>query len=360
MPQRFHQGLVATSQQANRKSNSRTALKKAAARTVAQAEVGCRPMVEHLEQRELLSATYYVSPNGSNTNSGTLAAPFKTIQFAADVAGYGGKVEIEGGTYYETVTPKSGQTFQNYNGEKVTISGANPISGFTDYSGSIYSAYDPTTLGAGNDQVFVNGVAINWAEWPNTAIGDWSRPTTATMQATHVSGDTAVIYNSALSQPTNYWAGSYIHMDPGQAWVDEIGTVVSSAPGSITVHFVNDGHYAEPTAGNQFQIFGTFKALNTAGQWRQSKQRKRRGQDARLRVQPEPSQRRDDRGSQSLCLHDLRPLQRKPYRRQRNYRRIRVQPIGVCQRVVHGSDRWHLPDWIGRSHRKQHRRVQHG
>ena len=52
-----------------------------------------------------VAANYYVSTNGSNSNSGTsLASPFLTIQQAANVAQAGDNVYVRGGTYRETVT----------------------------------------------------------------------------------------------------------------------------------------------------------------------------------------------------------------------------------------------------------------
>lgn len=45
--------------------------------------------------------TYYVSPYGSDTNSGEFAAPFRTIQHAANLAQAGSAVLVRGGTYYE-------------------------------------------------------------------------------------------------------------------------------------------------------------------------------------------------------------------------------------------------------------------
>jgi hypothetical protein len=49
---------------------------------------------------------YYVATTGSDSNAGTMAAPFATMQKGADVAGAGDTVYIRGGTYNIT-TPKT-------------------------------------------------------------------------------------------------------------------------------------------------------------------------------------------------------------------------------------------------------------
>src|SRR5579859_3511318 len=87
-----------------------------------------RSVIEMIEPRVLLS-TYFVSTSGSDGAAGTLHAPFRTIQHAANLARPGDTVLIRGGTYPETVTPaRSGTpgapiTFAAYNGENVTIDG---------------------------------------------------------------------------------------------------------------------------------------------------------------------------------------------------------------------------------------------
>src|SRR5579859_3437054 len=133
--------------------------------------------VETLESRTLLSSTWYVAVNGNDSSPGTLAAPFRTIQQAANHAAWGDVVDIRGGTYHETVKPPHGGiTFQDYNGESVTVSGADPVTGWGNYSGNIYQAPMSWDLGEGNNQVFVNGSPVNEARWPNTSI-DLSHPT---------------------------------------------------------------------------------------------------------------------------------------------------------------------------------------
>lgn len=74
--------------------------------------------------------TYYVSTSGLDTNAGTLAAPWRTIQHAANSVQPGDTVEVETGTYNEIVTMKtSGNatqgyiTFTNYPGQSPIVDG---------------------------------------------------------------------------------------------------------------------------------------------------------------------------------------------------------------------------------------------
>jgi hypothetical protein len=72
---------------------------------------------------------YYVSPNGSDTNPGTLAQPWKTISKAAETLTAGQTVYVRGGTYTERLIPKNSGTenayivYSNYPGELPVISG---------------------------------------------------------------------------------------------------------------------------------------------------------------------------------------------------------------------------------------------
>src|SRR5437870_5458992 len=55
-------------------------------------------LIDSLESRLLLS-TYYVSPSGSDAAAGGQAAPWKTLQKAADNAKAGDVVHVGAGTY---------------------------------------------------------------------------------------------------------------------------------------------------------------------------------------------------------------------------------------------------------------------
>ncbi len=94
----------------------------------------------------------------------------------------GDLVLIEGGTYGETVTPAhSGTpakpiTFAAYDNR--AVSSAAPIDhGVVAGNGSVYQASLPWDLGAGRNQVFVDGQPLNKARWPATSL-DLSHPPT--------------------------------------------------------------------------------------------------------------------------------------------------------------------------------------
>jgi hypothetical protein len=73
---------------------------------------------------------HYVSTAGNDTNAGTLSAPWRTIQHAANSVNPGDTVQVEGGVYNEIVTiPTSGNatqgyiTFTNYPGQSPVVDG---------------------------------------------------------------------------------------------------------------------------------------------------------------------------------------------------------------------------------------------
>ncbi|RCX14837.1 dockerin type I repeat protein [Anaerobacterium chartisolvens] len=102
-------------------------------------------------------ATYYVSPAGSDSNPGTIDAPFQTITKARDVVRTINKsmtgdiyVYLRGGDYRITSTITFGTQdsgsngyrifYQAYEGEKPVLNGATKVTGWTQHSGNIYKA----------------------------------------------------------------------------------------------------------------------------------------------------------------------------------------------------------------------------
>lgn len=78
----------------------------------------------------VIGTAFYVSTTGNDSNPGTLTAPWKTIQHAANSVQAGGTVFVRGGVYNESVSisasgsPTAGPiTFENYPGESAIIDG---------------------------------------------------------------------------------------------------------------------------------------------------------------------------------------------------------------------------------------------
>ncbi|HEY8750071.1 MAG TPA: hypothetical protein VIM11_18955, partial [Tepidisphaeraceae bacterium] len=241
-------------------------------------------ITEALEPRRLLSSNFVVAPNGSNANPGTLAQPFATIQHAADVAQAGDTVYIRGGTYRETVTPAHSGTasapiiFEPYNGESVTVSGADVVGNWAASGNSIYSTTPGWNLGEGSNQVFVDGTMMGGARSPNNPnAADFfhyptytidSATTTASPNGPFGNTETATIQSSALNDPPNAWVGATVHIAPGEGWVWQTGTVIASQPGSITYQYTQLNLVQQfPSVGDPFYLTGKLYALDSPGEW---------------------------------------------------------------------------------------------
>jgi hypothetical protein len=161
----------------------------------------------------LSAADYTVDGvNGSNANPGTPASPFATIQKAVDVltangtSAAAGTITVRAGTYRESVVLKRGgtgaagrlviQAYRDGNGvrETVVVSGLDPLAGpWTTHSGSIRKATMGWSLDDGNtsvdagkrglarDQIFVDGLPMVHARWPDVPVADAMRLTTANL-----------------------------------------------------------------------------------------------------------------------------------------------------------------------------------
>ena len=124
--------------------------------------------------------TYYVAPSasgGSNSNAGTLAAPYETLQHAINQLTAGDILYVREGTYRETITidedGSSGNliTIQNYNNEVVTIDGTSDITGTWSTYGGVSGAYQLSYNGD-ITQLFVDDEPMVNARWPNAQFYD--------------------------------------------------------------------------------------------------------------------------------------------------------------------------------------------
>ncbi|KQR53536.1 hypothetical protein ASF88_01240 [Leifsonia sp. Leaf336] len=87
------------------------------------------------------SGAVVVSPSGSDSAAGTLAAPFATVQKALNAAPNGATIVLRGGTYHESLTVPGGKklTVQSYPKEAVYLDGSSVVGGWAK-SGSVWRA----------------------------------------------------------------------------------------------------------------------------------------------------------------------------------------------------------------------------
>ena len=227
---------------------------------------------------------FYVSPQGNDSNQGnSINSSLKTIQKAVDLAMPGSTILIRGGIYRETVTTsRSGElmapiTIQNYDNEKVTVSGVDVISdNWTLVGNEVYRAPMPWKYHFANEsadydsnQIFHKGLMLELARWPNQTSNDPVFPTVALADSVTFSksnlgladNDLATFHKSDFQEPPSRWIGAKIWVNLARNGTDgqgQTGTVVSAKLGSITVKNIDtrggNGAWSIGT-GTEFYLF---------------------------------------------------------------------------------------------------------
>lgn len=229
-----------------------------------------------------VGAEFYVdcrvpkSGNGASTQSA-----FRTIGEAAAQMRAGDTCYIRGGTYRETVVPANSGTlgrpmvFTHYDGEAVTVSGADEIDGgWTVYRDNIYrktitlpvTGYNNSITGNTAllaNQVFASGKMMIEARWPNVDNSDDLlnrndfRPVTA---GAWISGNGTTLQDSAIPDIPGGWTGGVIWFI---GWfIPQTSGISASSPGQVQF----------PTkAGDEFHDYyyltGRLGALDTEKEW---------------------------------------------------------------------------------------------
>jgi hypothetical protein len=217
------------------------------------------------------ASAYYVSTNGDDSAAGTFNAPFRTIQHCAEVVTAGKSCIIRGGVYQEEVHPAhSGQpgspiTFKPYPGESVTISGAEVLTGWKHDTGHVYYANMDWDLGAGNNQVFVDGKMMIEARWPNTGL-DLLNQIRGSVDSVTGSGSNYTLHDSNLPSGLK---GAYVNigLGSGNPWTMQTARVTSSSSGQITIEPVGDTLAYPPEADFPYFVWGKRSLLDAPGEW---------------------------------------------------------------------------------------------
>jgi hypothetical protein len=237
----------------------------------------------------LSGAELYVAPVGDDANPGTKARPLATIQAGVDKLRPGDTLLILAGVYRETIIfPRSGTaekpiTVKAPNGEKVVISGGEPVDGWTlhDPSKNIWKAKMPWTLGTGRNQVFCGEEVLIEARFPNQPAPGLEMPVSGLCGLWPTFGEFAVpdptkqpgrvVSKLLQGQPENHWKGALYYGIHHGGWSAQTGVVQSSKPGEIMVGdrtpswwSVSSGKIADDGRG---MIIGHMNALDQPGEW---------------------------------------------------------------------------------------------
>jgi hypothetical protein len=228
----------------------------------------------------------YVSTTGDDSAQGSINAPFRTIQKAADIVQAGDTVWIFSGTYRETVnvptdgTAEQAIVFKAFPGDSVTISGGKILSGWLDIGNGIWKAPMQSSLPEYRNQLFINGKSMTKARWPNIIDEDPLTP----------EGGICDVANSSMSQVKviggfpDTWtstslSGAAIWVMAQSKWRAWNSAVTSYNPATKTVRFNENTQswyvlYMDPgkTSHNAygpsiFFLSGARGLLDAEGEW---------------------------------------------------------------------------------------------
>ncbi|MGJ8677449.1 MAG: hypothetical protein ACSHX0_08020, partial [Akkermansiaceae bacterium] len=205
-------------------------------------------------------ADTYVSTSGSDSNPGTFAAPFATIQHAVDQSAPGDTVFIRGGNYHEAVdlagiagAAGSPITLTNFGDEEVVLDGRVEIE--TSWT---LETRNSVVLPAGNDTPSANipGIGNVYVTTLNNNVGD------ITQLFVNNEVMTLARYPNALAFSDDVWGnGKYLFksapthgtaVDQPQSGADNVAdsgvsftgcVMVSGSPRVITAHATGDAEF---------------------------------------------------------------------------------------------------------------------
>lgn len=183
------------------------------------------PLLALITSLTVNAGDFYVSHEGSDSNSGTIDQPFQTIERARDHVrssrAFGRSpitVHIGEGVYYlddtltftseDSGTEKGPVTYRAADGAKVVVSGGTRLSlAWKPYRDGIYQASTPEGLKI--DQLFLDGLRQRMARYPNYDASQ----TTAAYQ-----GFAADAFSKERASRWSNPAGGYIHAMHSNRW----------------------------------------------------------------------------------------------------------------------------------------------
>lgn len=221
----------------------------------------------------MFAVDYYVSPNGSDDNIGSLEEPFKTIKKVSLELKAGDTCYLREGVYREVLkpensgSPESYITYTNYNDEKVTLTGCDILTNWKKENSNLYYADMNWTLEESN-QLFFNGEIITEASWPSPGIDPLTNPQTAIIESHNSKNKTFV--NSRIPGSDKDWIGAKLWCGGGLEWIRWTGEVKDFDSNTGAIKYKTPGYDGDPYSpikGNPFVLKGVKAALTSPGEW---------------------------------------------------------------------------------------------
>ncbi|MFC1738871.1 hypothetical protein ACFL1G_07485 [Planctomycetota bacterium] len=244
----------------------------------------------------IISPNLYVAPNGSDSNPGTEAKPFATLEHARDAVRKFKQnvpkpitVFVREGTYYLTepivFTPADSGTdlqtitYAAYPGEKPTISGGKELDvKWEPHRDGIMKCSVPK--GTDFNQFFINGKRQMRARYPNfdpekPLVGEGGYITTTGAGEREFNYDPETFTNKKWAKPTD----AIVHIFPGSYWnnfqyrvksVDWDSHLIKLGEGGWQTAMLDNPHDFFGTAlgrGSHFFIDNVFEELDAIGEW---------------------------------------------------------------------------------------------
>jgi hypothetical protein len=236
-----------------------------------------------------VQVTYYVSPSGSDTNVGTLDAPFLTITKARDIVQTINKnmtgdivVYLRGGTYTIDSTIRFGTAcsgtngytvkFMNYSSETPVISGGQVITGWT-LSDAAKNIYQATGVSFDFRQLYVNGVKAVRARTPNVLPGN--KPNFWKLTGVDGNAKNVQVESAKVSNWNNF---KRVEMQLILCWGDNTLRLDSYSVSGSTAYLKiqspeQDIIFQRPNPGfgfcgqRRYFLENAYEFLDTAGEW---------------------------------------------------------------------------------------------
>jgi autotransporter-associated beta strand protein len=219
--------------------------------------------------------SWFVSPDGSDSSAGSLAAPFQTLARAVTNLNAGDTLYLRGGTYRETLrlpqsgTPENPITVCAYSNENVTLSGCDVLAGpWSPASNGIYAASTEWTLGSGYNQVFADNAMQHEARHPDHGSSDLLSPATAPLS---VSSNYTVTC-SAFDGKGDL-TGARFYASVGSSWSWQTAATVSNRTGALFLNPSTASTWWWPNYANKSSdtgrgfLYGLPALLDADGEW---------------------------------------------------------------------------------------------